>query len=313
MALTFELELNHGAVSQPILGHEPCGKLWLYCIESYRLQNYMSPISMGHYEDIIFKNKPQLITTKEIRGFSIKHLPGYGAFVVFTLRYRASSFILIPIHNRETLGRAPSVTVTPVEGGFKFDIASDEKFECYRIEFYKEYFCEEYIVYGEDGIASITINPELGGELLVVVTGYSNEISLRSEPWEDTLEAPGRAPLPNPFGATKFTELTDVPSSYDDMAGKILDVKSDETGLKFTDKKRNYTVTLVDANWSSNEQTVAVDGLAEDDTVIVAPTPNHQAAYVSAGIICIAQGADSLTFACSSVPAQNINVNVVVL
>lgn len=73
------------------------------------------------------------------------------------------------------------------------------------------------------------------------------------------------------------------------------------------------TGTLVAASWSSNSQTINVTGVTASNNVIVAPAPASQADYTSAGIICTAQGAGTLTFTCTSTPASDLTVNVLIM
>ena len=77
--------------------------------------------------------------------------------------------------------------------------------------------------------------------------------------------------------------------------------------------KVNTTITLTAAGWSSNTQTVSVTGMTADGVVMVSPAPADQSAYTSAGILCTAQAAGSLTFTCDTVPAGDLSVNVVCL
>ena len=78
-------------------------------------------------------------------------------------------------------------------------------------------------------------------------------------------------------------------------------------------KQVNTTITLTSAGWSSNTQTVNVTGMTATGLVFVSPVPTDQSAYTSAGIICSAQAAGTLTFTCTSVPSGNISVSVVML
>lgn len=71
--------------------------------------------------------------------------------------------------------------------------------------------------------------------------------------------------------------------------------------------------TLAVADWSSNTQTVNVTGVTASNVVFVAPAPASAADYAAAGIVCIAQGAGTLTFTCTTVPSNAITVNVVIL
>lgn len=75
----------------------------------------------------------------------------------------------------------------------------------------------------------------------------------------------------------------------------------------------NTTITLAVADWSSNTQTVNVTGMTATGVVMVSPDPTDQSAYTSAGILCTAQAAGTLTFTCDTVPSADIDVNVVML
>lgn len=77
--------------------------------------------------------------------------------------------------------------------------------------------------------------------------------------------------------------------------------------------KANTTVTLAVADWSSSTQTVSVTGVTATSIVFVAPDSASQSDYTSAGILCTAQGAGTLTFTCSTTPTNAITVNVVAL
>ena len=70
---------------------------------------------------------------------------------------------------------------------------------------------------------------------------------------------------------------------------------------------------LIAANWSNNQQTVNVTGVTETNAIIVAPIPTDAQDYASAGILCIGQGAGTLTFSCVSVPANDLQVNVLII
>lgn len=75
----------------------------------------------------------------------------------------------------------------------------------------------------------------------------------------------------------------------------------------------NTIVTLAVADWSSNTQTVNVTGMTATGVVFVNPDPSDQADYTSAGILCTAQAAGTLTFTCDTVPSGDIDVVVVML
>lgn len=75
----------------------------------------------------------------------------------------------------------------------------------------------------------------------------------------------------------------------------------------------NKTASLTVAGWSNNEQTVAVQGVTTNSSVIVSPDANSFTAYGEAGIYCSAQAANSLTFTCESVPTTALTVNVLII
>ena len=78
--------------------------------------------------------------------------------------------------------------------------------------------------------------------------------------------------------------------------------------------KVNSTITIAVADWNGGTTvTKTVTGMTATGVVLVSPDPTDQAAYTSAGIICTAQAADSLTFTATTTPSADIDVNVVCL
>ena len=75
------------------------------------------------------------------------------------------------------------------------------------------------------------------------------------------------------------------------------------------------TVTLPASGWSDSTQTVTVHGVLADETKqLIQPMPAiaSQVAYMSAGIYCSGQAANSLTFTCSETPTENITLYIVI-
>ena len=72
------------------------------------------------------------------------------------------------------------------------------------------------------------------------------------------------------------------------------------------------TVTLAASGWNTGgkTQSVTVDGVDADTTVMVSAAPASFAAYGAAGIYCSAQADNSLTFTYAKVPSADIIVNV---
>lgn len=278
MALTFTNEISLGPGAKPALAHEIDNGLWQYKIINTRLDNFVSFPVNGTYDDLTFTKKANLITAKQVRDLGIKNLPGYGAFGFFTLLHLDNSYVICPIHNKKVTGSKPEVTITDLgSNNFRFNITSTDEYECYRIELIEGFFTEEKIIYAIEGAAEVTLAPELAGELFVQVTGYSNEISIASIPWEGTLTSTGTAPF--------------VPTSAAQTLLLTLDVD----------------------NWSSDSQTITATGVKADNVIFIAPTPENQAAYTFAGIICTTQGVNSLTFTCTTTPTADIQVQVVII
>ena len=75
------------------------------------------------------------------------------------------------------------------------------------------------------------------------------------------------------------------------------------------------TITLTASAWSNNAQTVTVSGVSATETAqLIQPMPAvaSQVAYMSAGIYCSGQAANSLTFTCSETPTENITLYIVI-
>lgn len=72
------------------------------------------------------------------------------------------------------------------------------------------------------------------------------------------------------------------------------------------------SVTLLAANWVDKAQTVAVAGVTSTNNILLSPSidRNQLLAYGAALISCTAQGVDSLTFVCETVPTADITINI---
>ena len=87
----------------------------------------------------------------------------------------------------------------------------------------------------------------------------------------------------------------------------------DQVSGKNTGDATGVTVTLTNAGWSDDSQTVTAAGVTTENLILVAPIPADQTAYVAAGIICTTQGAGTLTFTCTTTPTAALNVQAVIL
>lgn len=79
------------------------------------------------------------------------------------------------------------------------------------------------------------------------------------------------------------------------------------------DQHLTRTATLLSSGWSSNAQIINVAGVTATNTVIVSAAAESLGLYSSHGVVCIGQGAGTLTFSCDYEPDSNISINVVIL
>ena len=102
-------------------------------------------------------------------------------------------------------------------------------------------------------------------------------------------------------------------------AGKFL--MTDGTGASWSNISSSPSTmpTLTVAGWSLDSgtnkytQSVSVTGVTGTNTVFVSPAPSSAADYASSSVLCISQITDSLTFQADSVPASDLQVNVVIM
>ena len=88
----------------------------------------------------------------------------------------------------------------------------------------------------------------------------------------------------------------------------------EEVNEKIPSAPKSVSITLPASAWSSNAQTVTVQGvLADESAQLIQPMPAiaSQNAYISAGVICSGQAANQLTFTCSTTPTEDISLYVV--
>ena len=73
------------------------------------------------------------------------------------------------------------------------------------------------------------------------------------------------------------------------------------------------TGTLAVASWSSNSQSLAVEGITASNNIIVSPTTASATNWNLFGVSCSAQATNSLTFTCKTTPTAAIDVQVIIL
>lgn len=116
------------------------------------------------------------------------------------------------------------------------------------------------------------------------------------------------------FNASSDTDIVNTDANTFKVAnanGNFEIMSADGTVPTARLTKVNTTATLAVADWSSSTQTVTVSGVTATSVVFVSPAPASASDYASAGILCTAQAANSLTFTCTTTPTNAITVNVV--
>ena len=73
------------------------------------------------------------------------------------------------------------------------------------------------------------------------------------------------------------------------------------------------SITIATSDWSSNACTVTATGVSVSNTVIVSPDSASMADYAAAGVQCTAQGANTLTFTCTTTPTSSLTINFIAL
>lgn len=77
---------------------------------------------------------------------------------------------------------------------------------------------------------------------------------------------------------------------------------------------KTAVVTLTAAGWINNQQSASIDGVTEDNIVIIAPYPESQDtdAYSGCRIRGVSQSNDTIIFACDTAPIDDVRVNVAI-
>lgn len=72
-------------------------------------------------------------------------------------------------------------------------------------------------------------------------------------------------------------------------------------------------ISLTVSNWYNLSQAIDVSDVTANNTIIVTPAPTSRVAYMEADVYCYSQENGSLFFKCSTVPSENLLINVLIL
>jgi len=78
-------------------------------------------------------------------------------------------------------------------------------------------------------------------------------------------------------------------------------------------QRREVTISLPLAGWKDGQQTVAVDGMTAEATVIISGGVESEPEYSGYGVACAAQGVGTLTFTAAWEPDRDLTATVVIL
>lgn len=76
---------------------------------------------------------------------------------------------------------------------------------------------------------------------------------------------------------------------------------------------KSVQITLPIDGWSSNEQTVTVEGVSDDpekQMIIPVPSEDSMFSYMNAQTLCIHQDENSLTFSVEDIPSKDLKVYI---
>lgn len=98
-----------------------------------------------------------------------------------------------------------------------------------------------------------------------------------------------------------------------EAADEVITNKITEWEEAKQDQHLTRTITLAAADWVDNSQTVTVEGVTADNTVILAAALSTRIEYAEANIKGTAQAENALTFTCDTAPTADIIIDIVIL
>lgn len=108
-------------------------------------------------------------------------------------------------------------------------------------------------------------------------------------------------------GSTSVSE--EIPAATDEKAGVLSAADWSKFNRK-QNKMNTATVQLSASEWSGNAQSVAVAGMTEGAIVWVAPIEDSFLSYGESQVRASAQGENTLTFKCESIPGTDLDIAV---
>ena len=151
------------------------------------------------------------------------------------------------------------------------------------------------IIYGDEVLIDLTGDTVTADTLLKGITAHDaagNEIE----------------------GALDMTITTETETTMTGLLkGDEGTVEAARPGVDYATPSKGVTVTLPAAGWSDNMQTVSVSGATATNVKVVSPAYASVDEYAACGVKAAAEGAGTITFACTTVPENDLMVNVAIL
>lgn len=167
------------------------------------------------------------------------------------------------------------------------------------------YFDNSNVASGLNEITTNTLTTLSG-----ILKGASNSVAV-AEAGIDYAAA-DHTHTPESIGAISVESFDGFANYVDNFISNYPDYITPE-GIGAAAASIGISATLLSSGWSSNAQTIIIDGVTVSNNVVVAPVPANMQEYIDCAVYCSAQAANQLTFNCTSVPSADITVNVLIV
>ena len=97
------------------------------------------------------------------------------------------------------------------------------------------------------------------------------------------------------------------------LKGTGASVVAATAGTDYALPANSVTVTLTAAGWADNTQTVSVSSATATNIKVISPAPASVDEYASCGVKATTEGTGTITFACTTVPKNDLTVNIAIL
>ena len=170
-----------------------------------------------------------------------------------------------------------------------------------------------------DGAGNLSAQDTIAAELVDLPTVPTKVSELTNDANYITADQAPVQSVNDKTGAVSLTasDVSAIPATLTGTAGQVLTKTADGQEWKDAASPKAIKITLSVAEWNSTAKTqsVTVPGVLADATkqeIRVMPVNAAlDSPYIAAGVQCVAQAANSLTFACETVPTEAIEVYVI--